>query len=111
VSIPHNIWAVSSKMWASDRGLSVFLVLLVITAFVLPPLVPLGTMGRLLADALFSLLLISGVASVSRWRWTFYLMTGVAITALLVRWLSWFFSSILSSAIVLPSSGMKKIGS
>lgn len=99
MSFVRSIWAVFSKMWTSEQGLSVFLVLLVLMAFVLPPLVPIGAPGRFLADAVFSLLLLSGVASVSRWRWAFYLMTSVASAALLVRWLSWFYS--ISATVVL----------
>lgn len=95
----RRMWAALAGLWASDRGLSIFLALLVITAFVLPPLVPFRVSGRFLTDLFFSLLLIAGVSSVSRWRWAFYLMTGVAITALLVRWLSWFFSISATAAL------------
>jgi hypothetical protein len=50
-----------ADFWADDRGLSVFSVLLFVTAFVLPPLVPPGGGRRLAGDIVFAILLVSGV--------------------------------------------------
>jgi len=77
-------------LWEREGILSAFLVLLVVKAFVLPAVVTVGLPGRILADVFFSLVLITGVLSVSRLRWAFYSMLGVTVLTLLVHWLSWF---------------------
>lgn len=81
----------ASQVWATDHGLSVFLLALVIVAFVLPPLVPLGRPGRFLADAFFSLLLVSGAAGVWSRKRERAIVLAVALVTLCVRWLSWFY--------------------
>jgi len=77
------------QFWATDRGLSILLGLLVVVVFLLPLLRPSGQLRKVLGDILLSLLLISGAVSVAGRRSTFLLISGVATVALLVRWVSW----------------------
>ena len=54
-----------TRFWADDKGLSIFSALLLVVAFVLPPLVPPGSGRSLAGDVVFALfLLISG-----SWPW------------------------------------------
>ena len=50
-----------TRFWADDKGLSIFSALLLIVAFILPPLVPAGSGRSLAGDLIYALLLISGV--------------------------------------------------
>lgn len=70
----------------SDVGLSVFLVMIVVFIFVLPPLGRVGVIGRLVIDIFFSLLLMSGIASVSQHKGVFAAVAGTALIALVFRW-------------------------
>lgn len=88
-----NILKSFFRFWENDRGLSIFLIIIVVTVFVLPPVVSVGTAGRLLADIFFTLLLISGIASVSERRGAFITMTGASIIALALRWTDTFMAS------------------
>ena len=84
----QKFWRALLRFWAADFGLSAFLALLVVMILVLPALKPEGTLG-IVGDIVFSLLLISGAASIPRRRLTFLLMSVVATAALLIRWASW----------------------
>jgi len=79
-----------SSFWADDRGLSIFLALLV-AMIVVPAIVPVGLLGRLLGDALVSLMLVSGAVAVADRRRTVLIVSVIAVAALLVRWASWLF--------------------
>lgn len=70
----------------TDVGLSVFLVMIVVFIFVLPPLGRVGVIGRFVIDIFFSLLLISGIASVSQRKGVFATAAGIAFIALAFRW-------------------------
>jgi hypothetical protein len=83
-----NVWAALLRFWAGELGLSVFLALLLVVILVLPVLNPEGTLG-LVGDIIFSLLLISGAASIPRGRTTFITVAIVATVALLIRWANW----------------------
>jgi Ion channel len=83
-----NVWPALLRFWAGELGLSVFLALLVAVILVLPALKPEGTLG-LVGDIVFSLLLISGAASIPRRPLTFITVSVVATVALLIRWASW----------------------
>ena len=76
-------------LWANDRGLSVFLASLVAVVFVLPPLGPMGSAGRFLGDAVFSLMLVSGASAVAQKPWALVVISVIALGALSVRWASW----------------------
>ena len=77
-----------SGFWAHDRGLSIFLAALV-AMIVVPALVPVGVPGRLLGDALISLMLISGAKTAADRPRTVLIVSALAVAALLVRWVSW----------------------
>ena len=57
-----------TRFWADDKGLSLFSALLIIVAFVLPPLVPPGSGRSLAGDVVYALLLISGVLALTERR-------------------------------------------
>ncbi len=78
-----RIWRLFSRFWATDRGLSIFLVIIILVIFVLPPL---GS-RRVFGDIFFSLLLISGASAISSSRKVFIGITGAAIVTLLLRWI------------------------
>lgn len=77
-----------SGFWAHDRGLSVFLAALV-ALIVVPALMPLGAPARFVADALISLMLISGARAAAGKSRTVQIVSVIAVAALLTRWTSW----------------------
>jgi hypothetical protein len=83
------VWRAMLRFWKADRGLSVFLVLLVVLVFVLPALMPVGPLGRLTTDLVFSGLLVAGTASTSERRWVLFTVSAVVTAALLLRWVGW----------------------
>lgn len=85
-----RFWTSLSRFWATDKSFSVFLLVLVAVAFVLPPVVSVGRFGRFVADAFFSLLLFSGAAGIWKRGRELAIVLAVTVVALLVRWLSWF---------------------
>ena len=91
----NKIWGSFSRFWATDKGLSIFFVMIVIAVFVLPPLASLGITGRLFFDIFFSLLLISGIASMSGRRRVLITLAVISIVALAVRWIDAFNASAL----------------
>jgi hypothetical protein len=81
--------AAFSRFWANDHGLSIFLAALV-AIIIGPALGSVGLPGRLLGDALVSLMLVSGAAAVAD-RQSMLIVSVITVPALLVRWTSWFF--------------------
>jgi len=81
-----------ARFWVDDRGLSVFLALLLVLIFVLPPLALTGTGGKLLTDVVLSAVLVSGAIAVTKRRWALLAVSAVAVAALCVRWATWFLS-------------------
>ena len=79
-----------SRLWASDRGLSIFLAVMV-ALIVGPALGPVGLPGLLLRDALVSLMLVSGTAAVADRPRAVLIVSVITGAALLVRWASWLF--------------------
>ena len=80
-------WRALRRFWESDPGLSVFLGLLVVVLFVLPPLVgPEGSGRGLVLDAGLSLLLLAGVATLSTHRVVRAVLFVLVGGALVVRW-------------------------
>lgn len=77
------------RFWRSDKSLSALLLMLVIVAFILPPLAMGDGRAGVLPDVIFTLLLASGIAAAwhSR-RAVFIAILIVSILALTVRWLS-----------------------
>jgi len=84
--------AALARFWADDHGLSVFLGLLTVLIFVLPPLALTGTVGKLLTDAVLSAVLVSGAVAATRRRWALVAVAVVAVAALGVRWGTWLLS-------------------
>ena len=83
----RGAWRALRRFWESDRGLSVFLGLLVVFLFVLPPLVePEGHGRSLIVDLGLSVLLLAGVAAVSPPRAVRALLFVLVVGALVVRW-------------------------
>jgi Ion channel len=77
-----------SRMWSSEWGLTAFLVLLVVMVFIILPLGRLLGTGGFLFSIFFSLLLISGVATVSGRRVPALLVTGLVIVTFVLRWMT-----------------------
>ena len=75
----------------AEVGLSVFLVLIVLFVFILPPFGLLGNIGRLVVDIVFTLLLVSGTASISGRKVFFVIVAGISIITLVFRWSGSFF--------------------
>ena len=69
---------------------SIFLAMLV-AIIVVPTLGPVGLLGRLLGDALVSLMLVSGAAAVADRPRTVLIVSVITGATLLVRWASWLF--------------------
>lgn len=73
------------RLWASDEGLTVLLVLVVLFAFVVMPFDALGLLGVWAATALdvwFALIILAGVASISRRRSAAAVVTVLLITGI-----------------------------
>ena len=80
-------WRALRRFWESDPGLSVFLGLLVVFLFVLPPLVePEGSGRGLLVDVGLSVLLLAGVATLSTPLAARAVLFVLVVAALVVRW-------------------------
>jgi hypothetical protein len=79
-----------SRFWTDDRGLSIFLAALV-AIIVGPALGPLGLPGRLLGEALISVMLVSGAAVVADRPRAVVIVSVITVAALAVRWADWFF--------------------
>jgi hypothetical protein len=73
-----------------ERGLPVFLAVLILSAFVLPSFGIDGDDGRLYADIVSSLLLVSGLAVASGERRMFIVTSLAGAIAIFLRWASWF---------------------
>jgi hypothetical protein len=74
------------RFWLSDRMLVALLGMLVLLIFAIP-LVPFDRAGRIVIDLFFSLLLLSGIATLARSRVVLWLGTALAAAALVVRFL------------------------
>ncbi len=81
---PRRVVNGVTRFWADDRGLSVFLGLLVFVAFVQTPLMPSGSGRRWLNDLVYALLLLSGVQAVAE-RAARLLLMPVALAAIAVN--------------------------
>ena len=80
-------WRALRRFWESDPGLSVFLGLLVVFLFVLPPVVGPEESGRgLVVDVGLSALLLAGVAAVSTRPAVRAALFVLVVGALVVRW-------------------------
>jgi len=83
-----RFWATLQRFWVTDRGLSVFVGLLVVVTFVLPTVGRLGPLTAIASDVGFSALLIAGALTLRERRWMRLLVPPIAALALLIRWAS-----------------------
>jgi hypothetical protein len=88
--------------WKSDRGLSVFLVVLLVVAFVVYPLRREAVLNEVAVSAFYSLILFSGVMAVSSRRRDRWIAGTVAVATFVFRWAS----DLISSKPVLVISGV-----
>jgi hypothetical protein len=84
----HRIGDGLLRFWAADRGLSLFLALLVAVVFVLPVFGRLGPLGSLAGNIAFSALLVAGALTLPERRWLRWFVPPIAAIALLIRWTS-----------------------
>ena len=83
----RGAWKALRRFWESDPGLSVFLGLLILFLFVLPPLVEPERSGRsLVVDLGFSALLLAGVAALSIRPAVRAALFALVLGATTVRW-------------------------
>jgi hypothetical protein len=82
----HPLALTARRLWLSDRMLVALLVVIVLLVFVLP-LVPLERPERIALDLAFSLLLLSGILTLSRSVFGVWLGGAIAAGALAVRFL------------------------
>jgi hypothetical protein len=75
------------RFWSTDPGLSALLIALVVSIFVLRPLVGLSLAGQALIEVCLAFVLLAGVWTVWRHRRQAILLTIVIVIAELVRWL------------------------
>jgi ion channel len=76
-----------SRFWSSDVNLSALLAILVLLIFVLYPLGEIGVVGAVILEAFISLLLITGIRSVTRNRMATVVMSTIAAAAMVSGWL------------------------
>ena len=90
----RRIWRNLSRFWEADRGLTIFLVLIVLGTFVVPVLTGGRPGTRFVGDVVFSLFLVTGAWAVSWKRSTAVLVSVSAAAALVVRWTARFVPSL-----------------
>ncbi len=73
-----------TEFWKTDRGLSIFLVLLLIFIFILPPFLTVRAFSGTLTQIFFLLLLAAGVVAISRRRWQMVVMLTIVVAAALI---------------------------
>jgi voltage-gated potassium channel Kch len=86
--LKHRIGDGLLRFWAADRGLSLFLALLIAVVFVLPVFSRLGPLGSLAGDIVLSALLVAGALTLPERRWMRWAVPPFAVIALLIRWVS-----------------------
>lgn len=84
----HPVSQALRGYWNTDRGLSVFLALLVVVVFVLPAFGLVGALGRLAVDVALSALLLAGALNLPERPWLRRLVPPVVLLALLMRWVT-----------------------
>jgi hypothetical protein len=68
--------------WRTDKGLSIFSAFLLVLVFVLPPFLPPGTGRSFAADAVFALVLLTGVFALSGHGLAWRLLMGATLVAI-----------------------------
>lgn len=93
----RSVWDGFRRFWETDRGLSALLFFLVALIFLVPVFGPGERFGRLVMDAVFTLLMLAGLASISRQRTAATVVGTIAVIGIAIRWLGR----------VAPSEGME----
>jgi hypothetical protein len=83
--VTSGFWRAFRQFWIAERGLSVFVTILVVVTFVLPTFGRLGALAALAGDLGFSALLIAGALTLPERRWMRLLVPPVAALAVLIR--------------------------
>ena len=73
-----------------NRRMMILLLLLVTSIFVIPAILPEGTLYRLFGDAAIALVLISGVMAIADHRKLAIALACLALIVIAVRWAEWF---------------------
>lgn len=81
-------WEILQRFWTGDRGLSIFLALLVIVILVLPAFDLAWALSGLARELVFSSLLVAGALTLPERRWMRWLVPPMAAVALVMRWVS-----------------------
>lgn len=76
--------AALSRLWAEDRGLSLFSALLLVAVFVIPPFVDPGSGRSVAVDVVYWMLLVSGVRALARGPVMRAALLGAAVVAIAV---------------------------
>lgn len=84
----HPVWEALQRFWIADRGLSVFVAILVVITFVLPVFGQLRVLTGVASDVGFSALLVAGALTLRERRWMRFWVPPIAALALLIRWAS-----------------------
>jgi hypothetical protein len=74
------------RFWSTDFSLSALLLLLVLLIFVFYPLGEIGVLSGVILEVFFSLILISGVMSITRRRSATVVMCVIALAAMFSGW-------------------------
>jgi len=84
--VPHVAQEQIAWFFLSDWSLTVLLVFLCVSVFVVRPLAGLGLDGHLIASLVFTVMLISGIVTVARSRRTALVFTVITIVAVTLHW-------------------------
>jgi len=79
-----------ARAWLHTWALTALLVMLALTVFVLPVVLPDGDMSGIARDVFFTLTLLTGLISVARRRVSTYTLALLCIAAITTRWMEWF---------------------
>jgi hypothetical protein len=79
--------------WTSDRGMTAFLIVLLIQVFFVFPLAGLGLLERFSVDMVFSLMMIAGVVALERNRILTIVMVALTVLGVAVHWTSLYIPS------------------
>jgi hypothetical protein len=83
-----GLWRTLARFWQRDESLSLLLALLLLFAFVLPPLAPRDGPRSPLTTAIFTAVLVAGAATVLRHRrWAALSIIALCLVALPLRWI------------------------
>jgi hypothetical protein len=82
-----GLWGAFQRFWQRDESLGLLLFLLIVFAFVLPPLAPRDGPRGPVAATFFTLMLVAGVATVIRQsRWVVIVVAVLSLLSLPLRW-------------------------